>query len=128
MENDDQVTLLVDEYKHGGVHYSIANSRDYPDRRWDVATRGVFVPCDHLQTEYQYGRKTMQEIERDSGQVLDEYSRWCNGEVYGVVTESYRLESDSIQRQDVVSCWDHVGREYAERSEEHTSELQSLMR
>lgn len=47
-----EIPLIVDQYDHGGSHFSIQNSRFYPDRRWDVAPRGVYVPCREVQDRY----------------------------------------------------------------------------
>lgn len=42
-EEAGDIPLVVDRYAHGAEHWSVANTRDYPDRRWDVAPCGGFI-------------------------------------------------------------------------------------
>lgn len=54
--------------------------------------------------------------------VLDEYSKWCSGEVFGCVTQVFVLanepkdgeEPEWIACEDYDSCWGYIGQEYAE--------------
>lgn len=64
----------VGKYEHGMVHYSIAGSRWYPDMNFDYGVCAyIAIPEDYQnQTEF-------------ANSLLDEYSSWCNGEVYCIV-------------------------------------------
>ena len=48
--------------------------------------------------------------------ILEEYVKWCNGECYGVVAETYtRFDEDSEwELVDSDHCWGFIGMEYAE--------------
>ena len=48
LEAEGKLYLPVERYEHGLVHYSIADTKGYPDRRWDVAACGIMVPCDDV--------------------------------------------------------------------------------
>lgn len=47
---------------------------------------------------------------------LDEYVKWCNGETYGIVVETYTREDSESDWNLVESdhCWGFIGSEYAE--------------
>jgi len=63
--------FIVDKYEHSGVHYSIADTYPYPDRRWDVAPCAVLaVPGDATNPrEYAEG-------------MLHEFNAWCAGDCW----------------------------------------------
>jgi hypothetical protein len=43
--------------------------------------------------------------------VLEEYEKWCNGEVFGVIIETFDEAGEHI---DTESCWGIIGEEYAD--------------
>jgi hypothetical protein len=47
---------------------------------------------------------------------LDEYIKWCNGDCYGIVVETYTREDSESDWELVESdhCWGYIGSEYAE--------------
>ena len=63
--------------------------------------------------------------------VLDEYEKWCNGDVYGVCTEVFaRPDEDSdYELISDESCWGFIGQEYAEEECERMfkGEVDSLL-
>ena len=114
---------LVDKYAHGNVHYSISNTRNYPDQRWDVAHGcAVFIPCDYIQDEYKKSKKQMTVAEAkakyiaDSNSTLESYSDYCNGEVYGYSVVVYDKQCKVIEEQE---CWGYIGNKNA--NDEKTS-------
>lgn len=116
---EGEAPLFVERYAHGAEHYSVAGTRDYPDRRWDVAVCGIFLPCEEVRDRYhkacndgtpELARKDMVQ---DTNGVLDEYSRTVNGEVYGVVVETLRREGDILVREDHDAVWGHIGADWA---------------
>ena len=140
-----RVALVVEKYEHGLSHYSVAGSGNYPDRRWDVGTAGVLVPCDDVQSTYRSATRAakaavealdpgmpgfaaetarllaepMAGIVRDSNSVLDEYSKWANGEVFGVVVEAVRWDAGTSAFRKVGeedACWGHIGVGYAKEA------------
>ena len=63
-------------------------------------------------------RKSAMEYAED---VLNEYAKWCNGEVYGCVVEIFENttpdgKSETWEQRDSDSCWGFIGYEYAEES------------
>lgn len=109
-KRDDGLTVfIVDKYEHGQVHYSLANTEDYPDRRWDVA------PCAALACDFKaWG--TPPERQRDVAKgILEEYTKWCNGEVYGCVTVELTIdrETGEVVAETSNSVWGCIGIEWA---------------
>lgn len=47
---------------------------------------------------------------------LDEYEKWCNGEVYGCVVTVFELSGDVWEEVDEDSCWGFIGSKYAEEA------------
>lgn len=108
---------LVDKYEHGNVHYSISNTQNYPDQRWDVSHGcAVYIPCDYIQDEYKKAKKKMTVAEakdkfiKDSNSVLDSYSDYCNGEVYGYSVVTYDKQGKSLSEDE---CWGFIGNKNA---------------
>ena len=99
---------FLDKYEHGSVHYSIENTNDYPDRRWDVSSRcAIYIPDDYIQSEFKkLKKKEGEEIAKNhfiesTNSILDNYSDYCNGEVYSYTiltcdSEGNTLEEDSV--------------------------------
>lgn len=108
---------LVDRYEHGQVHYSVSGTVNYPDDRWDVAHGcAVFVPSEDVQKAYKKEVKesgedaARQKFIADSNKVLDNYSDWCNGEVYGYAVLSFDKSGKELNTDE---CWGYIGRDYA---------------
>ncbi|MGH0003539.1 hypothetical protein ACQU0X_25975 [Pseudovibrio ascidiaceicola] len=114
IESEGQIAFLVEKYAHGNVHYSVAGTRNYPDRRFDVGLYGVYVPDEYLQDEFKAGRCTKEELTADSNSTLDEYSKWCNGETYCFVTETWeRNEAGLPEKKDYDVVGGYIGLENA---------------
>lgn len=113
----NKLVYLVDKYDHGSVHYSVAQTQNYPDQRFDVAHgKAVFIPCDYIQKEYKKYKKEHGEVQaykqflKDINSVLDDYSKWCNGEVYGYQVFELDKKGNQVSED---ACWGFVGHEYA---------------
>jgi len=103
---DGRVGYLIDRYEHGGVHYSVADTRQYPDQRWDVARKcGVYFP----DKEMLGGWAAEADVLDDANRLLAEYSRWRNGEVYVVRCETFAVEAGVVEAQEYDSCGGIVG-------------------
>lgn len=62
-------------YEHGSVAYTVHGDRTFPDMRWDYGIRAaIMIPRDFTNTR------------EAANAILSEYSDWCNGETYMVVT------------------------------------------
>lgn len=111
--------LVADVYRHGQEHWSIANTMNYPDRRWDVAPAGVYEPdsdtIKHIREQTQTEEQFRDRIISDANAILDEYSKCVNGEVYGVVTETWELDESGkgFRMTEEDSCWGFIGVEHA---------------
>lgn len=85
----------VDAYIHSGVHLSLANTRNYPDRRWDVSTTGFILVSKKdidfpLQKKHnpKLENKTNEEIARHYAESLIEtWNEYLSGDVWGYNSE-----------------------------------------
>lgn len=110
---------LVDKYAHGNVHYSVSNTKNYPDQRWDVAHGcAVYIPSDYIQEEYKKAKKKMTVAEakakflEDANSTLNSYSDYCNGEVYGYSVVTYDKKGQVIEENE---CWGYIGYDNANK-------------
>jgi hypothetical protein len=94
--------FIVDVYSHGLDHYSVSNSRWYPDRQWDVAPACVLVVPPDV-TDPRCWADGM----------MGSWTSVCNGDVWGIVTLT--VDSDG-KVLDEDSCWGFIGRQYAEEA------------
>lgn len=96
----DNVGVVVDGQPEA---YKLA--RDYVDQHYSDRPMDVHTAAVH----YADG-------------VLEEYSKWCSGEVFGCVTQTFTLakepdegeEPEWIADDDYDSCWGFIGEDYAE--------------
>ena len=114
---------LVDRYSHGNVHYSVSNTKSYPDDRWDVAHGcAIYVPCDYIQSEYKKFKKELgiekatEKYIEDSNNVLNSYSDWRNGEVYGYRIIAVNKSTGKILYED--SCYGYIGQDVVNKEKE----------
>lgn len=52
--------------------------------------------------------------EKYAASVLSNYAEWANGNCWGVVVETFKLEDGKYEQQEEDSCWGFIGYEYAE--------------
>jgi hypothetical protein len=127
----------VERYEHGLVNYAPIGESSQVDRQWDVASGVGYIIIDDDWTLEPI------EVARD---MLQEYTDWCNGSVYGIVHAEFRpavvqrtvdhrgmattaceacgnivmLFDEDTDDGCVVSteesCWGFIGYEYAERT------------
>lgn len=98
----------VERYEHGLVNYALTNESSRVDRSWDVAPGvAVLTVPDDVPDPEGFARS-----------VLEEYTDWCNGDVYGVCEETHRLtdpddggEWESVKDD---ACWGFIGQSYTE--------------
>lgn len=96
--------FIVDVYSHGLDHFSRRMTRNYPDRQWDVAPACVLaVPPDVTNPE-----------EWADG-ILESYSSWANGDVWGIVTHHVAEDGEVI---DYDSVWGFIGHDDASKCAE----------
>lgn len=114
-----RIAFFVERYSHGLDHYSAAGSHGYPDRQWDVGCVGLITPCQDAQDRFNTLREAegeevaRAEVLRDTNAVLQSYSDHCNGNVYGVVVETWRIEGQHVRALDSEECWGHIGTDHA---------------
>lgn len=99
----------VSRYEHGSVFYSLGD----PSCRWDGGYCGVAVvdlveEAEGLKQPCEDGTIDItKKCEEKAEALLDLYTQWCNGEVYGVaVVNAY---GDGVD-----SCGGYIGEEWAE--------------
>ena len=107
----DKDAVLLDCYEHSGVMWFLS----YAERRpqFDLAREsGVWVPddClrDQLDTDETDGKDRRAQAVLYAGQFLESYNAIINGEVYGIVTETYDECGGYISCD---HCWGYVGSE-----------------
>ena len=83
----------VDAYIHSGVHISLANTKDYPDRRWDVSTTGYILASKEDWTEVEDAYKAAESL-------VEEWNQYLSGEVYGFIIEK-PLETYTITKENL---------------------------
>lgn len=101
LEVEKKNYFLVDKYEHGLVHYSVANTSNYPDRRWDVSCCAIFVVPEDVSKERAVDY---------ANAVLQEYTDWCNGQVFGVCLDIFNKTGNKV---DDNACWGYIGYDHA---------------
>ncbi|MBD3407318.1 MAG: hypothetical protein GF411_14470 [Candidatus Lokiarchaeota archaeon] len=123
MEEDK---IYLSYHEHGLCRWFVRGSERITDT-WDtVDTGGVWVPDKYLLDDADsMGLKQLDRQNKMSewaNQACDVYTKWCNGDVYGVVIKAYKAKYgddnklyDNIEdyRHDVElydnSCWGYYG-------------------
>lgn len=80
---DDYFIFPVDAYIHSGVHLSLAGSRDYPDRRWDVSTTGFVLVKKEEVVEGKKPVITIEEARKYAEGLLETWNQYLSGDVWG---------------------------------------------
>ena len=125
-EYNDYWIFPVDAYIHSGVHISLANTKDYPDRRWDVSTSGYIL------VERETWNNFDDAVEAAEG-LIKEWNYYLSGEVYGFIIEKpntiYSITKEKFDKlkfendlatlesefdiedewEEVDSCWGYYG-------------------
>lgn len=96
MEDDGCRVFTVGRYEHGAVSFCVHGERTYPDMAWDYGWGGMIaIPSDF--TDQLEAAKA----------ILEEYTNWCNGEVYNV----FSVDVNDPDNYD--ACGGYIGYEYA---------------
>ena len=103
----------LERYEHGNVRYAINSESSSVDRQWDVAPGVGYIVLDN---EWGVAEHTLAQHARN---MCENYTNWCNGDVYGIVRAVVDLETGETLDED--SCWGYIGSDYAEATmkEEH---------
>lgn len=112
---EDGRFFWLERYEHGLVRYAPIGESSQVDRQWDVA---VGVGWLMLDSDW---KASVDNTFLDMARAMcEEYTNWCNGDVYGVVHVTLDLQTgDEVS---VDSCWGYIGLDYAEATarEEHS--------
>lgn len=105
---DDYFIFPIDAYIHSGVHLSLANNTDYPDRRWDVSTSGyVLVKKDEIQDDEWRNKchkgKSEEEISRHLAEgLIETWNQYLSGDIYGFQIlkpiKTYTITEESLDK------------------------------
>lgn len=82
---------------------------------WHKATMYLESRCVPSLFRYRFREALIEQCEG----ILEDYVKWCNGDVYGVITEVFNLETGEHLSED--GCWGCIGCDYA------TQELKERM-
>lgn len=89
----------VGVYEHGAVEYTLAGESMMAHDQWDHCIgAAIAIPDDFTDQE---------QAARD---ILKEYTSWCNGEVFGIITMK---KTNDGWVEDASTCWGFIGYEYA---------------
>jgi hypothetical protein len=113
--------MLVERYSHSGVDYSIMNTKSYPDRQFDVALSGVYVPCSYVRNELEKGNIDLDEVVRQANVALKTFSDYSNGYCYDSTVEIFKYDEATEQ-------WEQsdIHRGFATGYEEAVADLKGL--
>jgi hypothetical protein len=104
----------LDVYDHSSIHYSVAG--EGVQRLWDTAQGGaVWVPDEECLTDIEShpgDQRTAQAraLARSACQV---YTAYVNGDVYGIVLETYERDGEGWVPISEDSCWGYFEHAYA---------------
>jgi hypothetical protein len=105
-EHPDRV-FIINKYEHSMVRYyrqgDSATSATIPDQQWDVSHGcALFIAPDDCPDPAKY-----------CDSVMEEFSDWCNGSIYGVCTAVYHKEGTDWVEGETEECWGYIGSENA---------------
>lgn len=118
--------FVIHKYEHGLCCYYRPGSKveaGIPDKRWDVSHgAALFIVPDDVP-----------EPEKYCDSVMEEFTNWCNGEIYGICHATYNKCSKDGEEWEWVEdqtdeCWGYIGSEYADKEldEQHQGRLKDL--
>ena len=93
LERKKQPYFFIATYEHGlERHYPLLPGDSFTTCRWDTGIKSIFVPSQRFIEECNNDLSMMKD-RLDS--YFDEYSDWCNGEVYLLNRDSYKTDTSS---------------------------------
>jgi hypothetical protein len=122
--------FVIHKYEHGQCRYyragDAATSATIPDQQWDVSHGAAFyIAPDDTPDPVKY-----------CDSVMEEFTNWCNGEIYGVCHAFFnKVSKDGDEFEWVEAgehspeeCWGYIGGDYAQQTleEEHASHVKEL--
>lgn len=113
---DNGTAFILSYFEHGNCIWFRRGSKHLPDMCWDgVGVAGILLAPDDWVPYVPEGEKpTSREEIVDS--ILEEYTNWCNGNVYG-----YEILNDECDTLD--SCWGFIGDHLKEHLQSEHPEL-----
>ena len=89
----------VGVYEHGGIQYTLAGESIHANDQWDYCVgAAIAIPHDFTNPE------------EAARAILNEFTSWCNGDVYGIVT---MVQNDYGEWEEGDTCWGFIGYDYA---------------
>lgn len=99
----------LERYEHGLVRYAPTGESSQVDRRWDVAPGVGWIMLD---AEWFGGDATPEQYLDVARSLCDDFTSWCNGDVYGIVEVT--LDAATGKEIGLDSCWGYIGIDSAE--------------
>jgi hypothetical protein len=101
----------IEKYEHGMVRFAPSNESSQVDRQWDVSGGVALL---RIRKPDSFGGELIDVVRC----ICQEYTAWCNGDIYGIVTyekvvapnSPILIEDDWVQTD---SCWGFLGYDYA---------------
>lgn len=117
-------------YEHGLSSWSVQGTVHYPDMQWDGVHTAGFLEVTVDDDERKWWDERSDEDKLKAAQsMMEEYTNWINGEVYGYVLESIREETCNLGKVHKYpgetvedSCWGFIGSKYFAESVREVTE------
>jgi hypothetical protein len=87
--------MLVDRYQHSSVDFSIANTKEYQHREFDVVACAVYTPPTELREQLERGDVSLTEVVQQANDSLSVYSDFCNGNAFNCNVEIFVYDEAS---------------------------------
>jgi hypothetical protein len=100
--------FVVDRMEHGQVKYTVLDAWDSKTQdAWDSAPSTVIVIDEE-------GAGGVTDFRAAADAVAEDYTKWANGDVYGICRGVYDVNGDAVEHEE--SVWGFIGSEYAEQA------------
>lgn len=122
LEYNNYYIFEVDTYIHSGVHLSLANTANYPDRRWDVSTTGYVLVKKDL--AYNIEQLDDEQLKEDKAKecaksLIKTWNQYLSGDVWGFQVmkqiKTYTITEEDlaglfINRTPTLSIYDFISK------------------
>jgi len=110
-EYDKYWIFGVDAYIHSGINLSLSNTKDYPDRKWDVSTTGYILVRKTFNPSGKNFENNEEEAENYAEGLIETWNKFLSGDVWGYeIVKSIKCKCCGNTEETVEdSCWGFYG-------------------
>lgn len=114
---DNYFIFPVDAYIHSGIHLSLSNTVNYPDRRWDVSTTGYilvnqkYIENNFIQNNNGSNDLSLEIAKEKAKSLIETWNQYLSSDVYGytIINEEICSCCGNKKEEKVDSCWGFYG-------------------